>query len=80
MAIGPAVHGYSLEFRVSVRVQLEDTLLPTESVLEHVVDYHRDVDVHWNVGVLMNRLMDRTISFLPKFRNLHVFRSLLLKY
>jgi len=44
--------------------------LQTVSLLEHVVDCHKDylnLDIKWNVGVLMERLIDRNISFLLKF-------------
>ena len=45
------------------------------SVLEHVVDRHKedlDLDKNWNVGVLLKHI-EKNISFLPKFRNLHVY-------
>jgi len=42
------------------------------SVLEHVVDCHKDdlnLDKEWSLGVLM---IHKNISFLPKFRHLYV--------
>ena len=54
----------------------EDPRIATASVLEHVVDHHREepnLDKEWNVGVLMRTLKERNISFLPKFRKLYVF-------
>ena len=53
----------------------ENPQLQTDTVLEHVVDCHKNdlnLDKEWNVRVLMKRLTDRNISFLPKFRLLYV--------
>ena len=53
----------------------ENSQLQTDSVLEHVVDCHKDdlnLDKEWNVQMLMESLIDRNISFLPKFRLLYV--------
>ena len=54
---------------------LEGPQLQAASVLEHMVDHHRreiNLDRDCTEGVLMGRLIDLNISFLPKFRNLYV--------
>ena len=49
----------------------------TSSVLEHIVDQHREdlnLDRGCTVEVVMRRLIELNISFLPKFRKLYVYR------